>query len=78
MNTIMGVCPECGERLVLRGSGLCRMCLQNLRRCAACGSWFNKKRMTRDKDLLKKRNKGTKYCGWVCLGCVTSRQKANV
>ena len=76
MNTIMVVCSDCGNRLVLRGTGLCWECKTKYRVCCACGSWFNKERMTQDHELQHPYYVGSDYHGWVCLGCAASRQKA--
>ena len=76
MNTIMGVCSDCGKRLVLRGTGLCWECKTKYRVCCACGEWFNKESMTQDHELQKPYYVGSDYHGWVCFVCASSRQKA--
>lgn len=78
MNTIMGVCTDCGRILVLRGESLCRQCKAKLRVCCACRSWFNKERMVHDRELQYPYYPESDYFYWVCLGCATGRQKANV
>ena len=76
MNTIMGVCSECGKVLVLRGANMCWSCKGGYRACVLCGSWGHRERMKQDVELQKPYHVGSEYHGWVCSRCDKKRQKA--
>jgi len=78
MNTIMGVCADCGKMLSFGGARLCWSCKDKYRVCCVCGFWYKKTSMTQDAKLQYPYYVGSDYRKWVCLGCASGRQKASV
>ena len=76
MNTIIGICGECGKRLAIRGNRLCHSCQVKYRICDICGKWDNQERMIPDVKRKGMVYRGWEYFGWVCSKCYNVTRKA--